>query len=351
MSDTFNAPLSEVDPEIAAVLEHELGRQRGTLEMIASENFVPARRARGAGLGAHQQVRRGLPRPPLLRRLRVRRRRRDARDRARQVRCSAPSSRTCSRTPAPRPTPRCSPRSRAPATASSGLELAHGGHLTHGMKLNFSGKLYEAHAYGVDPETFLVDMDVVREQGARGQARRCSSPAGRPTRASSTSPRSARSPTRSARCSGSTWRTSPASSPPACTRRPVPHAHVTSSTVHKTIGGPRSGFILTNDARPGEEDQLERLPRPAGRPAHARDRGQGDGVQARGDAGVQGPPGAHHARRRTSSPSGSRSRTRRPPASTCSPAAPTCTSCSSTCATRRSTARRPRTCCTRSASR
>ena len=85
LPSTFNAPLSEVDPEIAAVLEQELGRQRDYLEMIASENFVPARRARVAGLRAHQQVRRGLPRPPLLRRLRVRRRRREPRHRARQV--------------------------------------------------------------------------------------------------------------------------------------------------------------------------------------------------------------------------------------------------------------------------
>ena len=45
-----------------------------------------------------------------------------------------------------------------------GLDLAHGGHLTHGMKLNFSGKLYEVGAYGVDPDTMRVDMDKVREQ-------------------------------------------------------------------------------------------------------------------------------------------------------------------------------------------
>ena len=55
-------------------------------------------------------------------------------------------------------------RSPRPATRILGLELAHGGHLTHGMKLNFSGKLYDAVAYGVDPETFLVDMDVVRDK-------------------------------------------------------------------------------------------------------------------------------------------------------------------------------------------
>ena len=81
----FNAPLSEVDPEIAAVLEHELGRQRDYLEMIASENFVPVSVLQSQGSRAHQQVRRGLPRPPLLRRLRVRRRRRVARHRAREV--------------------------------------------------------------------------------------------------------------------------------------------------------------------------------------------------------------------------------------------------------------------------
>ena len=45
-----------------------------------------------------------------------------------------------------------------------GLSLAHGGHLTHGMKLNFSGQMYEAHAYELHPETFLIDMDMVRER-------------------------------------------------------------------------------------------------------------------------------------------------------------------------------------------
>ena len=45
-----------------------------------------------------------------------------------------------------------------------GLSLAHGGHLTHGMKLNFSGKLYKVAAYEVEPDTFRVDMDKVREQ-------------------------------------------------------------------------------------------------------------------------------------------------------------------------------------------
>src|SRR5690625_6001688 len=50
----------------------------------------------------------------------------------------------------------------APGEKLLGLELAHGGHLTHGMKLNFSGKLYDVVAYGVDPETHRINMESVR---------------------------------------------------------------------------------------------------------------------------------------------------------------------------------------------
>lgn len=100
-----------------------------------------------------------------------------------------------------------------------GLELAHGGHLTHGMKINFSGKLYQVGAYGVDPETFLVDMDVVREK-ALEQRPDVIIGGWSATPVSSTSRRSGPSPTRSAPSSGSTWRTSPASWPPVCTRAP-----------------------------------------------------------------------------------------------------------------------------------
>ena len=81
-------------------------------------------------------------------------------------RCSAPSTRTSSRTPAPRPTwpptPRCSSR----ATPSSGMKLDHGGHLTHGLQVNFSGKLYRFDHYGVSRET---ETDRLR-RGARAVA-------------------------------------------------------------------------------------------------------------------------------------------------------------------------------------
>jgi glycine hydroxymethyltransferase len=242
---SFNAPLAEVDPEIAAVLANELGRQRGTLEMIASENFVPRAVLESQGSVLTNKYAEGYPGRryyggcefvDVAEQLAI--------DRAKSLFGSAYAN--------------VQPHSGASANAAVlaaiaspgdrilGLELAHGGHLTHGMRLNFSGKLYEAHAYGVDPETFRVDMDVVREKALEVRPK--------------------------VLIAG--WSAYPRQLDFAAFRAiadevgallwvdmahfaglvaaglhpsPVPHAHVTSSTVHKTIGGPRSGFILTND--------------------------------------------------------------------------------------------------------
>ena len=240
-----NAPLSEVDPEIAAVLAAELGRQRGTLEMIASENFVPRAVLEAQGSVLTNKYAEGYPgrryyggceHVDVAEQLAI--------DRAKRLFGSAYAN--------------VQPHSGASANAAVlsalaspgdrilGLELAHGGHLTHGMKLNFSGKLYEAHAYGVDPTTCLVDLDVVRKRALEVRPR--------------------------VLIAG--WSAYPRQLDFAAFRAiadevgallwvdmahfaglvaaglhpsPVPHAHVTSSTVHKTIGGPRSGFLLTND--------------------------------------------------------------------------------------------------------
>ena len=91
--------LADFDPEVAALDRRELARQRAGLEMIASENHTAAGRDAGAGLGADQQVRRGLPGPALLRRLRARRRRSRRSRSTGSRRCSAPSTPTSSRTP------------------------------------------------------------------------------------------------------------------------------------------------------------------------------------------------------------------------------------------------------------
>ena len=115
----FERSLERDDPELAAALG---AGARAPAEPDRADRVGEHRQPGGArrpGLGADQQVRRGLSRPALLRRLRVRRRRRGARDRARASSCSAAASPTSSRTAARRPTSRRSWRSRRPATPCS----------------------------------------------------------------------------------------------------------------------------------------------------------------------------------------------------------------------------------------
>jgi glycine hydroxymethyltransferase len=242
---TFLSPLAEVDPEVAAALEAELGRQRSTLEMIASENFVPRAVLEAQGSVLTNKYAEGYPGRryyggcefvDVVETLAI--------ERAKQLFGAAYAN--------------VQPHSGASANAAVlsaiaqpgdrilGLELAHGGHLTHGMKLNFSGKLYEAHSYKVDPETFRVDMDEVRRAALEVQPQVIIAGwSAYPRQLDFAAFRAiadevgAKLWVDMAHFAGLVA----AGLHPS----PVPHAHVTSSTVHKTIGGPRSGFILTND--------------------------------------------------------------------------------------------------------
>ena len=90
---------------------------------------------------------------------------------------------------------------------------------------------------------------------------------------------------------------------------PVPHAHVVSSTVHKTIGGPRSGFILTNDADIAKKINTAVFPGQQGGPLMHVIAAKATAFKLAGDARVHGASGARRCAARTSSPSGSRSRT------------------------------------------
>ncbi|MDQ0745257.1 glycine hydroxymethyltransferase [Clavibacter sp. B3I6] len=245
VDQSFNAPLSEVDPEIAAVLEQELGRQRGTLEMIASENFVPRAVLQSQGSVLTNKYAEGYPGRryyggcefvDVAEQLAI--------DRAKSLFGAEFAN--------------VQPHSGATANAAVlaaiaqpgdtilGLELAHGGHLTHGMKLNFSGKLYDAAAYGVDPDTFLIDMDVVREKalehrpqviiaGWSAYPRHLDFAAFR----SIADEVGAKLWVDMAHFAGLVA----AGVHPS----PVPYADVVSSTVHKTLAGPRSGVILSRD--------------------------------------------------------------------------------------------------------
>jgi glycine hydroxymethyltransferase len=239
---TFNSPLSEVDPEIAAVLDAELNRQRHTLEMIASENFVSRAVLESQGSVLTNKYAEGYPGKRYYGGCEAVDIAEDlARDRAKALFGAEHAN--------------VQPHSGASANAAVlmalanpgdrilGLELAHGGHLTHGMRLNFSGKMYEAHAYGLNPDNFLIDMDIVRERAHEvkphvliagwsaysrhldfAEFRKIADEVG------------AKLWVDMAHFAGLVAA--------GLHPNPVPYADVVSTTVHKTLAGPRSGLIL-----------------------------------------------------------------------------------------------------------
>lgn len=135
--------ISEVDPEIAAVLDRELARQRGTLEMIASENFVPRAVLQAQGSVLTNKYAEGYPGRRYYGGCEAVDVAEDlARDRAKEV-FSAEFANVQPHSGAQANAAVLSALAK-PGDTIMGLALDHGGHLTHGMKINFSGKLYNA---------------------------------------------------------------------------------------------------------------------------------------------------------------------------------------------------------------
>ncbi len=158
--DYFNRPLAEVDPEIAEVLRGELEREQRTLEMIASENFVPRAVLECQGSVLTNKYAEGYPG-----------RRYYGGCEWVDISEQLAIDRACSLFGAEHANVQPHSGSQAnaavyhallmPGETIMGLSLAHGGHLTHGMKLNVSGRLYDNAAYEVDRESGLIDMDEV----------------------------------------------------------------------------------------------------------------------------------------------------------------------------------------------
>jgi glycine hydroxymethyltransferase len=158
--DYFNRPLAEVDPEVAAALRGELSRQRDTLEMIASENFVPRAVLECQGSVLTNKYAEGYPGRryyggcewvDVSEQLAI--------DRAKSL-FGAEHANVQPHSGAQANTA-VYHALLAPGDTIMGLSLAHGGHLSHGMKINVSGRLYEIAAYEVDRETSLIEMDEV----------------------------------------------------------------------------------------------------------------------------------------------------------------------------------------------
>ncbi|MER6396384.1 MULTISPECIES: serine hydroxymethyltransferase [unclassified Kitasatospora] len=239
----LNQSLHSLDPEIAAAVDAELHRQQTTLEMIASENFAPVAVMEAQGSVLTNKYAEGYPgrryyggceHVDVVEQIAI--------DRIKALFGAEHAN--------------VQPHSGAQANAAAmfaliqpgdtilGLSLAHGGHLTHGMKINFSGKLYNVAAYHVDDKTGQVDMAEVERLAKEHQPKLI--------------------------IAG--WSAYPRQLDFAAFRRiadevgallmvdmahfaglvaaglhpnPVPYADVVTTTTHKTLGGPRGGVILS----------------------------------------------------------------------------------------------------------
>ncbi|QYN37014.1 serine hydroxymethyltransferase [Pseudonocardia sp. DSM 110487] len=253
-TEGLNSGLADVDPEVHAAVRAELARQESTLEMIASENVAPLAVLQAQGSVLTNKYAEGYPgrryyggceHVDVIERLAI--------DRLKQLFGATFAN--------------VQPHSGAQANAAAmaallqpgdtilGLDLAHGGHLTHGMRLNFSGLLYDVAAYHVREDDHRVDMAEV-ERLARER---------RP------------------KLIVAGWSAYPRHLDFAEFRRiadevgaylmvdmahfaglvaaglhpsPVPHAHVVTSTTHKTLGGPRGGIILSAEDDPALRKKL-----------------------------------------------------------------------------------------------
>ncbi|MDI3406139.1 serine hydroxymethyltransferase [Streptomyces cavernicola] len=239
----LSLPLAGLDPELAAAVSAELHRQQSTLEMIASENFAPAAVMEAQGSVLTNKYAEGYPgrryyggceHVDVIEQLAI--------DRVKELFGAEAAN--------------VQPHSGAQANAAAmfallnpgdtilGLDLAHGGHLTHGMKINYSGKLYNVVPYHVSESDLRIDMDEVAELAREHRPKLI--------------------------VAG--WSAYPRRLDFAAFRRiadevgaylmvdmahfaglvaaglhpnPVPYADVVTTTTHKTLGGPRGGVILS----------------------------------------------------------------------------------------------------------
>ncbi|SDQ40710.1 serine hydroxymethyltransferase [Actinopolyspora saharensis] len=241
--DLFNERLASVDPEVANAVDAELHRQQNTLEMIASENFAPQSVLEAQGSVLTNKYAEGYPgkryyggceHVDVVEQLAI--------DRVKDLFGAAYAN--------------VQPHSGAQANSAAmfallnpgdtilGLDLANGGHLTHGMRINFSGKLYNVVPYHVREDDNLIDMDEVARLARENKPQLIIA-------GWSAYPRQldfkrfreiadevgAYLMVDMAHFAGLVAA--------GLHPNPVPHAHVVTTTTHKTLGGPRAGVILS----------------------------------------------------------------------------------------------------------
>ncbi len=237
------AGLAETDPAIAALIDSELGRQRDQLELIASENFTWPAVLEAVGSVLTNKYAEGYPGHRYyggcewvdeVEQLAI--------DRARELFGADHAN--------------VQPHAGGPANMAAyfaliepgdailGLRLDHGGHLTHGLKVNFSGRLYDVHPYGVRREDSLIDFDEVRRLAHEVRPKLIVAGA-------SAYPRiiDAARFREIADEVGAMVMVDMAHFAGLVAAglhpNPVEHADVVTSTTHKTLAGPRAGLVLS----------------------------------------------------------------------------------------------------------
>jgi glycine hydroxymethyltransferase len=246
MTDRISLTLAQADPDVAAALDHETLRQHEGLEMIASENFVSEAVLEAAGSIFTNKYAEGYPGrryyggceyADVVENL--------ARDRAKQLFGGEHIN--------------VQPHSGSQANASAyaavlqagdtilGLDLSHGGHLTHGHRLSFSGKLYRPTFYQVRKDTELIDYDELEAIAERERPKALIG-------GGSAYPRlwDFERMRQIADKVGAVYVFDMAHIAGLVAGgvhpSPVPHAHITTTTTHKTLRGPRAGMIICGQA-------------------------------------------------------------------------------------------------------
>ncbi|MFI5387293.1 MAG: serine hydroxymethyltransferase [Fimbriimonadales bacterium] len=240
--DTLREPLSLIDPEIAALIQKEELRQQNNLELIASENIAPLAVREAMMSVLTDKYAEGYPGNRYyggcdvvdeVENL--------ARDRVKELFGAAYAN--------------VQPHSGSQANMAvyfvfvkpgdkvMGMNLSHGGHLTHGSPVNFSGQLYNFVAYGVKPETGRIDYDEVADIAKRERPKMITVGASAYSRAIDYKA------FREIADSVGAFLFADIAHPAGLIAKgllpsPIPHAHVVTSTTHKTLRGPRGGIIL-----------------------------------------------------------------------------------------------------------
>ncbi len=251
MTQTNLDVLATTDPTVAGIIDRELGRQRDRLEMIASENFTSAAVLAAQGSVLTNKYAEGLPRKRYyggcefideVEQLAI--------DRAKQLFGAAHAN--------------VQPHSGAqanfavflallqPGDTIMGMDLSHGGHLTHGSPVNVSGKWFKAQHYGVSPETEQLDYDLIRDLAHKHRPKMLVCGYSAYSRiidfAKFREIADEVDAYLLADIAHIAGLVATGHHP-----NPLPYCDVVTTTTHKTLRGPRGGLILTRDAELGKK--------------------------------------------------------------------------------------------------